>query len=85
MNVASGFDKERYGKTEATDERVRLHEAGLCDVSQIFGATGWRRRFRLAIQDRMSLDTSVPSRIQAGRSYTPDFARQSNEVSLVMV
>ena len=43
------FDAERYHKSKARDERQRLREAGLCDVCQVFGATGWRRRFRLSI------------------------------------
>jgi len=42
-----GFDEEKYRKSQATDDRQRLRDAGLCDVCQVFGATGWRRRFRL--------------------------------------
>ncbi len=42
-------DKYEYKKSEATDERQRLRDAGLCDVCQVFGATGWRRRFRLHV------------------------------------
>jgi len=34
---------------------------GLCDVCQVFGATGWRRRFRLeVIQDEASLAWTPP-------------------------
>ncbi|WP_343426311.1 hypothetical protein [Candidatus Amarolinea dominans] len=28
----------------------RLHAAGLCDACQLFGATGWRRRFQLRVE-----------------------------------
>jgi CRISPR-associated protein Cmr1 len=45
------FDTEQYAKSNATDERQRLRAAGLCDVCQVFGATGWRRRFRLVVID----------------------------------
>lgn len=41
----------------------------LCDVCQIFGATGWRRRFRLeVVQDNTQPDNTVISTIQAKRS-----------------
>jgi CRISPR-associated protein Cmr1 len=46
-----GFDQEKYQESKATDERQRLRDAGLCDVSQIFGATGWKRRFRLNVSE----------------------------------
>ena len=46
-----GFDQEKYRKSKASDERQRLRDAGLCDVCQVFGATGWRRRFRLEVED----------------------------------
>ena len=45
------FDAERYRKSRAADERRRLREAGLCDVCQLFGATGWQRRFRMEVID----------------------------------
>lgn len=43
------FDREKYRKSRAPDEKQRLRDAGLCDVCQIFGATGWQRRFQLEI------------------------------------
>ena len=43
------FDAERYKQSKAEDERQRLREAGLCDACQVFGATGFRRRFSLSI------------------------------------
>lgn len=63
------FDAEKYAKSRASDERQRLRDAGLCDVCQVFGATGWRRRFRLTIVDNTAPDSSVSSRVKANRSY----------------
>ncbi len=34
---------------------------GLCDVCQLFGATGWRRRFRLAVVDDHTETTWTPA------------------------
>jgi CRISPR-associated protein Cmr1 len=44
---------------------------GLCDVCRVFGATGWARRFRLAISDEVGLRSTSPweRRITASRSY----------------
>lgn len=42
---------------------------GLCNVCRVFGATGWRRRFRLTILDHTAPDSSVGSRARANRSY----------------
>lgn len=64
------FDGEAYEKSQADDERQRLRDAGLCDVCQVFGATGWRRRFRLTILDNTTPDSSVESKAKANRSYT---------------
>jgi len=48
------FDEEKYRKSKADDERQRLRDAGVCDACQLFGCTGWARRFRLQViaQDR---------------------------------
>ncbi len=54
----SGFDREKYEKSKAENERIRLCDAGICDVSHIFGATGWRRRFRMVIADGTQPDSS---------------------------
>jgi len=64
------FDEEAYEKSQANDDRQRLRDAGLCDVCQVFGATGWRRRFRLTIVDNTTPDSSVGSKAKANRSYT---------------
>ena len=43
---------------------------GLCDVCQVFGATGWRRRFRLTVADNTTPDSLIRPRVEANRSYT---------------
>lgn len=56
-----GFSEERYRRSKAIDQRERLREAGLCDACQIFGATGWRRRFRLeVVEDQTKLVWTPP-------------------------
>lgn len=42
---------------------------GLCDVCQVFGATGWRRRFRLVVQDNQMRKQQVTHPMEADRSY----------------
>jgi CRISPR-associated protein Cmr1 len=42
---------------------------GICDVCRVFGATGWRRRFRLDVEDNTNPDNGVKSQLQAQRSY----------------
>lgn len=51
------FDAEKYRKSTAADERQRLRDAGLCDVCQVFGATGWKRRFRVEVVE----DNTIPA------------------------
>jgi CRISPR-associated protein Cmr1 len=43
------FDEEKYRKSKADDERQRLRDAGVCDACQLFGCTGWARKFRLRV------------------------------------
>jgi CRISPR-associated protein Cmr1 len=63
------FDIEKYRKSKATYEHKRLQDAGLCDVCQVFGATGWRRRFRVdAIENKVS-SVSIQRSINADRTY----------------
>ncbi len=51
---ACTFDEEKYRRSKATDEHQRLREAGLCDACQMFGATGWARKFRLRVLNKMN-------------------------------
>jgi CRISPR-associated protein, Cmr1 family len=45
------FNAEKYQQSSASVLSQRLRDAGLCDACQLFGATGWRRRFRLTVVD----------------------------------
>ncbi len=56
------FDADKYKNPQRKGERQRLLDAGLCDVCQVFGATGWRRRFRLTIEENLS-DATITSPI----------------------
>jgi CRISPR-associated protein Cmr1 len=42
---------------------------GLCDICQIFGATGWKRRFRLEVKEDQMSDASIKHPMKANRSY----------------
>jgi CRISPR-associated protein Cmr1 len=53
----SALDPEKYEKLKHLEsQRERLLKSGVCDVSQVFGATGWRRRFRLVVQSSALLE-----------------------------
>ena len=65
---------------------------GLCDVCCVFGATGWRRRFRLTVTDNTQSTSNFPSRIKLhqreytkknGKTHTPVwyFEQKSEEQS----
>lgn len=41
--------KYRKSRDEGMPRNERLRSAGLCDVCRTFGATGWKRRFRLSV------------------------------------
>jgi CRISPR-associated protein Cmr1 len=59
------LDAKKYeaGKKRGLPERKVLSDAGLCDVCQLFGATGWRRRFRLSINDTTQAAINVSDKI----------------------
>ncbi len=58
------FDSDKYRRSEAANERQRLRDAGLCDVCQVFGATGWRRRFKLeVVKDNTTAIWSPPDKM----------------------
>jgi CRISPR-associated protein Cmr1 len=42
---------------------------GVCDVCRVFGATGWRRRFRIAIRETNISDAAIQHPIKANRTY----------------
>lgn len=74
---ACQFNEEKYYKSKATNERDRLLEAGVCDACQLFGCTGWGRKFRLSVSfDGQKLlgnqkDVLIPSgRVYKGRDGT---------------
>jgi CRISPR-associated protein Cmr1 len=43
----------------------------LCPVCYLFGATGWKRRFRVEVQDSTIHDKSIRDTVEADRSYRP--------------
>jgi CRISPR-associated protein Cmr1 len=43
---------EKFKNSAGVSLEERLHAAGLCDACQVFGTTGWKRRFRLMIVDK---------------------------------
>lgn len=49
---------------------------GLCNACQVFGATGWRRRFRLSAIDDTQRDTSSGKKITANRPINPKTNRK---------
>lgn len=69
--VLSGSRLEAYEQAikNGKASRQALTEAEICDACQIFGATGWRRRFRLDIQDGTTPDRSVSGKIEVTRSH----------------
>jgi len=50
-------------------------KTGLCDVCKLFGATGWRRRFRLVIDDDTQPE-DIADRVVANREYSCSKGRQ---------
>ena len=61
------FDEEKYRKSKADDERQRLRDAGVCDACQLFGCTGWARKFRLKTSDGKMLFKEENVLIPSGR------------------
>lgn len=60
-NNKCNFNAEAYRRSSAVDERQRLREAGLCDVCQVFGATGWRRKFRADVMEDLTRPVFAPA------------------------
>jgi CRISPR-associated protein Cmr1 len=61
------FDEEKYRKSKASDERQQLRDAGVCDTCQLFGCTGWARKFRLKVSDGNGLFNGRNVLIPSGR------------------
>jgi CRISPR-associated protein Cmr1 len=57
-------------------DRCPRDDRRYCHVCQLFGATGWRRRFRLVVQDSTTPDPAVTSTMKANRSYTDTQGRR---------
>ena len=72
----SGLNLDKYNKLSDEQKRdpASLRKAGLCDVSQIFGATNWKRRFRLEIESKTTQadKTLVSDKIELGKEYLHD-------------
>lgn len=67
--VSSGcvLDAKKYeeGKRDGLCETALLRHTGLCNVCQLFGATGWRRQFRLSLTDTTKPVQNFPKQIRA--------------------
>jgi len=65
------FDDEKYkkAKRQGKSEQEALSTAGLCHVCQVFGATGWRRRFRIELVDTNLTRDPLKGQIKANRTY----------------
>jgi CRISPR-associated protein Cmr1 len=74
------FNAKKYCELQDEVERRKyLRDAGLCDVSQIFGATGWKRQFRLeVIIDNTKPDKKVSSEIKL-KSYQYQYKNKNGE------
>lgn len=66
------FNEEKYGKSKASDERQRLLDAGVCDACQLFGCTGWARKFRLRVVDAKT-NQLVQNAIQENAEFVLEF------------
>jgi CRISPR-associated protein Cmr1 len=66
------FNLEKYEKSGAPSEPERLRDAGLCDACQVFGATGWKRRFRLEINDINLREVGIYPLKTSGKRYKHD-------------
>ncbi|HED04452.1 MAG TPA: type III-B CRISPR module RAMP protein Cmr1 [Candidatus Fraserbacteria bacterium] len=67
----SACDPSRH---ECSYDPKKPHD-GLCDVCRVFGATGWRRQFRLEVLDHALSNASIEHTIRADRTYTDNKGR----------
>jgi CRISPR-associated protein Cmr1 len=55
---------------------------GICDICQIFGATGWKRRFRIeVVQDNTKPDEAVSSKIELRHDYKDREGKTKTRIS----
>jgi CRISPR-associated protein Cmr1 len=65
------FHAKKYRELQNEVERRKyLRDAGLCDVSQIFGATGWKRQFRLEVEEKNTSTIQIEDKYAKSRSLT---------------
>lgn len=59
----SGVNLEKYERTrgDGKDPAEAIQATDICPVCQLFGATGWRRRFRLRIVDDQTRPVWTPA------------------------
>ncbi len=55
--------------------KTALNKAGLCDVCQLFGATGWKRRFKFSISDYYQLPIKKNIQLTSGHIKCPKKGR----------
>ena len=67
--------KYQEGKSENMEGPALLSHAGLCAGCQVFGATGWRRRFRLTVKEKPGVITQLKST----KSPTGDRYKENSE------
>ena len=66
------LDIDEYKNRPNDPLSPRLHNAGLCDVCQVFGATGWKRRFRLSISGGLEEAGPIEPQQPSGNRYKKD-------------
>jgi CRISPR-associated protein Cmr1 len=65
------FNTKKYRELQDEIERRKyLRDAGVCDVCQIFGATGWKRQFRLEVEDKNTSTIQLEDKYAKNRSLT---------------
>jgi CRISPR-associated protein Cmr1 len=69
MEHSCSFDEDKYRKSKAGNGRQRLLDAGVCDACQLFGCTGWARRFRLLISGGQKFFNVQKVLVPSGRKH----------------
>jgi CRISPR-associated protein Cmr1 len=69
LHDGCSFDSDAYKKlkTEEVDSEI-LRKVGLCDACQAYGATGWRRKFKIELSGgSLAFEEENPVLIPSGR------------------